>query len=255
MDYRPRPPAGRSASPRRSGSGPFLPALLVGALAAGDLGIDFDGTDFAFLEQAAVPGRRARAARGRRPASAAARAGRAATPAVARRCSALALVLGALDGGRLARRPRPHVVPGLLVGVACARRSASSPRASLFARVRARGSTPRPRARCRSTREGAGAASRAGALGPLPAAGVLVDRRARVAAARRPPPRRARSTPACGSCGERRRGAEEARPRRHRRDEARDARAGGRDRPRAGAAAADGARAATSTTASPRSRR
>jgi len=31
---------------------PFLPILLVGALAAGDLGIDFDGTDFAFLEQA-----------------------------------------------------------------------------------------------------------------------------------------------------------------------------------------------------------
>jgi hypothetical protein len=31
---------------------PFLPVLLVGALAARDLGIDFDGTDFAFLEQA-----------------------------------------------------------------------------------------------------------------------------------------------------------------------------------------------------------
>ena len=31
---------------------PFLPVLLVGALAAGDIGIDFDGTDFAFLEQA-----------------------------------------------------------------------------------------------------------------------------------------------------------------------------------------------------------
>jgi hypothetical protein len=30
---------------------PFLPALLVGALAAGDLGLDFDGTSFAFLEQ------------------------------------------------------------------------------------------------------------------------------------------------------------------------------------------------------------
>jgi hypothetical protein len=30
---------------------PFLPTLLVGALAAGDLGIDFDGTDFVFLEQ------------------------------------------------------------------------------------------------------------------------------------------------------------------------------------------------------------
>jgi hypothetical protein len=31
---------------------PFLPVLLVGALAAQDIGIDFDGTDFAFLEQA-----------------------------------------------------------------------------------------------------------------------------------------------------------------------------------------------------------
>ena len=31
---------------------PFLPAILVGALAAGDLGLDFDGTSFAFLEQA-----------------------------------------------------------------------------------------------------------------------------------------------------------------------------------------------------------
>lgn len=29
---------------------PFLPALLVGALARGDLGIDFEGTDLAFLE-------------------------------------------------------------------------------------------------------------------------------------------------------------------------------------------------------------
>ena len=31
---------------------PWLPALLVGALAAGDLGVDFDGTDFSFLEAA-----------------------------------------------------------------------------------------------------------------------------------------------------------------------------------------------------------
>ncbi len=29
---------------------PFLPTLLVGALAAGNLGVDFDRTDFAFLE-------------------------------------------------------------------------------------------------------------------------------------------------------------------------------------------------------------
>src|SRR5262245_57340183 len=30
---------------------PFLPTLLVGALAAADLGVDFEGTDFSFLEQ------------------------------------------------------------------------------------------------------------------------------------------------------------------------------------------------------------
>jgi hypothetical protein len=30
---------------------PFLPVLLVGALASADLGLDFDGTSFAFLEE------------------------------------------------------------------------------------------------------------------------------------------------------------------------------------------------------------
>lgn len=30
---------------------PFLPTLVVGALAAGNLGVDFNGTSFAFLEQ------------------------------------------------------------------------------------------------------------------------------------------------------------------------------------------------------------
>src|SRR3954469_21914122 len=34
-----------------SGVRPFLPALLAGALAMGDVGLDFDGTDFSFLEQ------------------------------------------------------------------------------------------------------------------------------------------------------------------------------------------------------------
>jgi hypothetical protein len=33
-----------------SGIRPFLPAILTGLLAAGDLGIDFDGTHYAFLE-------------------------------------------------------------------------------------------------------------------------------------------------------------------------------------------------------------
>jgi len=35
-----------------AGIRPFLPALVAGALAAGDLTIDFQGTDFAFLEGA-----------------------------------------------------------------------------------------------------------------------------------------------------------------------------------------------------------
>src|SRR3954447_20296258 len=33
-----------------SGGRPFLPALLAGALARGDDGIDFSGTDYSFLE-------------------------------------------------------------------------------------------------------------------------------------------------------------------------------------------------------------
>jgi len=33
-----------------TGLRPFLPALLAGALASGDVGLDFDHTDFAFLE-------------------------------------------------------------------------------------------------------------------------------------------------------------------------------------------------------------
>src|SRR5690606_23155569 len=33
-----------------AGLRPFLPALLAGALAGADVGVDFDGTDFAFLE-------------------------------------------------------------------------------------------------------------------------------------------------------------------------------------------------------------
>lgn len=35
-----------------AGLRPFLPALVAGALGAADLGIDFDGTDLAFLESA-----------------------------------------------------------------------------------------------------------------------------------------------------------------------------------------------------------
>src|SRR5919109_580253 len=49
---------------------PFLPVVLVGLLAVGDLGLDFDGTDWAFLEGGSLagrgPGRRAAGAGGAR---------------------------------------------------------------------------------------------------------------------------------------------------------------------------------------------
>jgi len=99
---------------------PFLPFLLVGALAAGDLGIDFDGTDFAFLEQA--------------PALAIVlvllaistyvvrRAGPAATeiPPYVYVFALLAMVLGALmAAGSLADRGH-DIIAGVIAGVACA---------------------------------------------------------------------------------------------------------------------------------------
>jgi len=39
-----------------SGIRPYLPPLLAGGLARGDIGIDFDGTDFSFLESSAFLG-------------------------------------------------------------------------------------------------------------------------------------------------------------------------------------------------------
>jgi hypothetical protein len=39
-----------------TGIRPYLPPLLAGALARGDVGIDFDGTDFSFLESTAFLG-------------------------------------------------------------------------------------------------------------------------------------------------------------------------------------------------------
>ena len=93
-----------------TGIRPYLPALLAGALARGDIGIDFDGTDFSFLEStgflaALVAVSLAvflleRAAANRRGADADDRAGR--TP-VEIASGAIAVVLGALlFGGALA---------------------------------------------------------------------------------------------------------------------------------------------------------
>ena len=191
----PRPPAGRRD--RRRDRHPAVPAgLLVGALAAADLGIDFEGTDFAFLEEwpfllgvscswsldfADV------ARRGRDPGPAdrvsAARGG-----GRARRA----------PGRRIARRPRAEPWPGILGGVRLAALGFAAAR-SLFARVRAR-LDPEAPARCPLRRGGARWRPRGSIL--FPPLAILVSP-APVAAARRPP-RAARSTPGCGSCGDQR---------------------------------------------------
>ena len=102
------------------GMRPFLPVLLVGALAAANLGIDFGGTDFAFLEQA--------------PALAivlvllalATFAVRRSGPEAPERppyvwiFAGLAVVLGALQGAASLADRGHSIVPGLLVGAACA---------------------------------------------------------------------------------------------------------------------------------------
>jgi hypothetical protein len=116
---------------------PFLPALLVGALAAGDLGLDYGGTDFSFLEQTpfllvvviavAVFGiidrRRGADTSGRGP--------------VIALLLAVALVLGALEAsGSIADRSDDWW-PGLPIGAAAAALGFMAAR-SLFGRVSSR---------------------------------------------------------------------------------------------------------------------
>jgi hypothetical protein len=116
---------------------PALPVLLVGALAAANLGLDFGGTDFAFLESwpfllAAVvlvvvldlAGRRGRTQTSD-------------SKPVWMALLAVALVLGALmAAGSLADRGHP-IVPGVLLGAACAALGFFAAR-NLFARARRR---------------------------------------------------------------------------------------------------------------------
>ena len=113
---------------------PFLPTLLVGALAAGNLGLDFDGTSFSFLEKpgfllaivvlVAVLGlveRRRGSQLG----------------AVVYAVAAISLVLGALTAaGSIADRSSTWW-PGIIVGAAAAALGFAAAR-SLFGRVRAR---------------------------------------------------------------------------------------------------------------------
>ena len=243
-----RPPV----SPRRSGSGRFLPALLAGALARADLGRRLRRHRLRVPRATVVPAgrgrrRRARGVATRRGAgpSARARLGRVASPAIASgsaRCCAPA------------RWPtqRPSCVAGHGRRPAPAPRSAWPRRASLFARVR-RAARRRGRGSLPAVRRG----RRARARGPLdrcfPPLALVVVGGLLVAAVRRPPARRARSTPACGSCGERPprssswRSSTRMKPAMLER-----AIAAGRAPT---LAAADGARATTSTTASPPSPR
>ena len=122
-----------------TGVRPFLPPLLTGALASGDIGVDFEGTSFDCLESPGflravlalsvvvyIVERRLRAPR--RPAS---------------RSPVQAAVAVARDGARrpavrrVAGRRRRDRVAGLLAGMACALLGFLAV-AMLFARARAR---------------------------------------------------------------------------------------------------------------------
>ena len=99
---------------------PFLPVLLVGALASGDLGIDFEGTDFAFLEEpgfllGVVLASVAWAIAERRFGSGSTTSGPAFFAMLAAVCA-----LGAVEAaGSLADRDHPIVI-GVIAGAICA---------------------------------------------------------------------------------------------------------------------------------------
>src|SRR5918998_1989721 len=116
---------------------PFLPILLVGALAAGDLGIDFDGTDLVFLEQApalaivlvllAISTYAVRRAGPEAPE----------LPPWAYILGTFAVAMGMLEAaGSLADRDHP-IVPGLILGTLCAFLGYAASR-DLLARTRKR---------------------------------------------------------------------------------------------------------------------
>jgi hypothetical protein len=114
---------------------PFLPVLLVGALASADLGLDFDGTSFAFLEEW--------------PFLLAVLVLVAATDFLVRRRADLeggtltwvllgiALILGALMGAGSLADHDYVIAPGIVAGTSCAALGFFAAR-SLFGRVRQR---------------------------------------------------------------------------------------------------------------------
>ncbi len=113
---------------------PMLPVLLTGALASANLGVDFDGTDFAFLESwafllAAVLGSAGLVYVGR---------SRAEEPRpLVYALAGLCVALGALEAaGSLADRGH-SIAPGVVLGAAAAMLGFLASR-DLFARVRRR---------------------------------------------------------------------------------------------------------------------
>jgi hypothetical protein len=114
---------------------PFLPTLLAGALAAGDVGLDFDGTDFSFLEQpgfllgvviaVAILGLFER------------RQDVWANMTFVATLVAIALVLGALQGAASIADGSSDWWPGLPIGAAAAALGFTAAR-NFFGRVRAR---------------------------------------------------------------------------------------------------------------------
>jgi uncharacterized protein DUF4126 len=119
-----------------SGVRPFLPPLVAGGLARGDVGIDFDGTDYHFLESPgfllavlAIAVLAYALDRGRGE-------GGARDPA-SLVMAAAALVLGALLFAGSLAEGHHESWPGLLAGVACAALGYAAV-ATLFARARRR---------------------------------------------------------------------------------------------------------------------
>jgi uncharacterized membrane protein len=128
-----------------TGVRPFLPVLLTGALASQDKGIDFDGTDYSFLEKpvfllvvlaltviAYALGRREPQTADRRPQDV----------FIERVSAMLALTLGALMFGGSLAAGHETAWWGLIAGVLCAALGYLAV-AALFARARARVATQR----------------------------------------------------------------------------------------------------------------
>jgi hypothetical protein len=113
---------------------PMLPVLLAGTLASRDLGLDFDGTDFAFLESwpfllATVIATAVLVYAGR---------GRAVEPApLVWVLAATCLLLGALEAAGSLADHGHTIAPGVILGAAAAALGFAAAR-DLFARVRRR---------------------------------------------------------------------------------------------------------------------